>query len=124
MDVEFGGVDDDVGEPADRRHPPAFLANSLGDGAILPERMRAARFAEAAHQSFVARLDEYQRGGVLAAQLAKNSGQLLDLLAFARVDQQSRAFDFAAFVIKFAESGNQRDGKIIDAVKAEVFEGI
>ena len=87
--------------------------------------MRAAGFAEAAQQSGVARFDEDERGGAFAAQLAINSGQLVDLRAFARVHQQGRAFHFAAAAfIELAESGNQRDGKIIDAVEAEILEGV
>ena len=93
--------------------------------ASVPQRMRAARLAEAAHQSFVAGFDENERGGMFGAQLAINSRQLFDLLALARVHQQRGAFDFAAaFFVKFAEGGNQRDGKIIHAIEAKVFEGV
>ena len=87
--------------------------------------MRAARFAEAAQQSIVARFDEHERRGMFAAQLAIDSRELFELLALARVHQQRRALDFAApAFVKFTERGNQRDGKIIDAVEAEIFEGL
>ena len=124
MDVEFGGIYDYVSQFPHRRHSPAFLADSLCYGPILPEWMRAARLAETAHQRLVARFYEDQRRGVVTAQLAKNSGELLDLLAFARVHQQSGSLDFAAFVIKFVKGRNQRYGKIINAVKTKVFKGI
>ena len=87
--------------------------------------MRAARFAEAALERCVARFDENERGGVFAGELAIDSRQLVDLRAFARVHEQSRAFHFApAAFVKLAESGNQRNRKIVDAVEAEIFEGV
>src|ERR1019366_9260919 len=121
VNVEFCRVDDDVGETADRGHAPPLLANSLGDGDFLAERMGAAGFAEAAQQSALARFDEDERGGAFAAQLAVNSRQLVNVSAFAGVHQQGHALHFAASaLIEFAERGNQSDGEIIHEVEAEV----
>ena len=125
VNVEFGGVNDDIRETPDRRHPPPLQADSFGDGIIGTERMRTARFAEPPHQRFVARFDEHERRGMFGGELAVNPGQLFDLLAFARVHEQSRAFHFAhAFDVEFAEFGNQADRQIIDAIKSQVFERI
>ncbi len=89
------------------------------------KRMRAAGFAEAADQRLVARFDEHQGHGMLAAQLAIHLRQILDLLAFAGIHEQRGTLDFASSAfVKLAEGGNQRYGKIIHAVEAEVFEGI
>src|SRR5271155_4441130 len=125
VDVEFRGVDDDIGETANGRHAAAFEANALGDGIIGAERVRTAGFAEAAEQNFVAGFDEDEGGGMFGDEFAVNSGELFDLLAFAGVNEERGAFDFAAaFDVEFAESGDQADGKIIHAVEAEVFEGV
>src|SRR5271170_4462194 len=125
VNVEFRGVDDDIGETANGRHAAAFEANALGDGIIGAERVRTAGFAEAAEQNFVAGFDEDAGGGMFGDELAINSGELFDLLAFAGVNEERGAFDFAAaFDVEFAESGDQADGKIIHAIKAEVFEGV
>ena len=71
------------------------------------ERMRAAGFAEAAEQDFVAGFDKHQSRGMLGHELAINSGKLFDLLAFAGVHQERGAFDFAAaFDVEFAEGGD------------------
>ena len=107
------------------RHAAALFANAFGDGAAMRQGMRAARFAEAADQRIVARFDEDQRDGMLAAQPAVHLRQIFDLLALASVHEQRGALDFsAAALVKFAEGGNQSNGKIVYAVKAEVFEGI
>ena len=121
MNVESCGVDDDIGEPADRSHSPPLRTNSLGDGAPLAERVRTPRLAEASLKSCVARFDEHKSGGTLAAQLAIDARQLVYLRAFTRVHQQGRALHFAAAVfIEFAEGRNQSDGQIVHAVKAEL----
>ena len=62
---------------------------------------------------------------MFGGELAVNARQLFDLLAFARIHQQRRAFHFAhAFDVKFAEFGNQADGQIVYAIKSEVLESI
>jgi len=125
VDVEFCGVDDYVGETPNRRHAAALLVNALGHRDPVSERMRAASLAKAAHQRFIARFDEYKGGLVITRKLAVKNGQLFDLLAFAGVDEKGGSFDLAAaFVVELAENGNQRYRKIIDAIKAQILEGV
>ena len=124
VNVEFGGVNDHVRETPDGRHPPALLANSFGDGSVVPERMRAPRFAEAAHQRFVAGFDENKRRGMFAAQFAIDPGSF-SICSPSRASTSNAARSISpAFDIEFAESGNQSDRQIINAIKAKVFEGI
>ena len=62
---------------------------------------------------------------MIAGKLAVENRQLFDLLAFAGVDQKRGSFDLAAaFVVELAENGNQRDRKIIDAIEAQILEGV
>src|SRR5271163_4046219 len=87
--------------------------------------MRAARLAETPHQGFVTRFQEDQAHGMLAAQLAIDRRELFDLLALARVNQKCGALHFSdPFNVQLAEHRNQRDRKVIDAVKTEIFKSI
>jgi len=83
------------------------------------------RFTEAAQQRFIASLDEHQAGRVLAPQLAVNGRQAFQLLALARVHQQRRALDFpAAIHVELTEGGDQVHRQVIDAIEAQVLEGL
>jgi hypothetical protein len=62
---------------------------------------------------------------MFATELAIHLGEIVDLVAFAGIDEKGGAFNFAAAaLVKFAEGGDQGDRKIIYAIKPEVFEGI
>src|SRR5277367_357086 len=107
VDVEFRGVNDYVRETTNGRHAAAFEANAVGDGIIGTQRVRTARLTEAAEQNFVAGFDEHEGGGMFGDELAINSGELFDLLAFTGVNEEGGAFDFAAaFDVEFAEGGD------------------
>lgn len=125
VDVEFRGVNDDIGKAANRRHAPALFANAVGNREPVAERMRTARLAKAAHERFVTRFDEHERRWVSAGERTIKNRQLFNLLALARIDEQRRAFNFAAaLVVELAENGDQRDREIINAIEAQVLERI
>ena len=108
VDVEFRSVDDDVGEAANGRHFATLFANAFADGKIAADGMRAACFAEAAHENGVAGFDEDEDGVRFFAELAINFREFFELLAFAGVNAQRGTFDFTASLhVKLAESGNE-----------------
>src|SRR5258708_36554114 len=84
--------------------------------------MRATRLAESPQQSLLGSLDKNKRRGILRAQLPQEGRELVELFALARIHQQRRALNFtAALHVQFAECRNQRDRKIIDTIKTEIF---
>ena len=84
--------------------------------------MRPPCLAEAPQQGHLVSLNEHKRRGILGAELPQDRGKLVELISLTRVHQQGRALNFtAALHVQFAECGNQGDGKVIDAVKPEVF---
>ena len=108
VNVELRGVNDDVGEATDRA-PCRWRSNRIpwAIESVLAQRMRTARFAEATKQDFVARFDKYQGRGMFSRELAVDTGELFDLLAFAGVHQQRGALNLAAaFDVEFAEGGD------------------
>src|ERR1700674_4644428 len=121
VDIEFGGVDDHVREPANRVHQRPLTPQPLAHRTIVSQRMWAPRLAESAQQSIFRSLDEYQTGGHFAADLFVKSRQAFELIALSRVDHESRAFHFRIAVkIQLAEGRNQVDGQVIDAIIAQV----
>ena len=62
--------------------------------AVVAQRMRAARLAEAAQQRLIGGLDKNQRRGHLPPDLLVDRRQPLELIAFARVHQQRGALNF------------------------------
>ena len=86
VDVELGGVDDDIGEFADGLHEIAFMTEAFSNGKGLAKRMRAAGLAEAAEQSVVAGVDENESDGVILAEMFKEGREFFELHPFARVD--------------------------------------
>src|SRR4029077_626243 len=102
----------------------ALAAQTRQHRAVVPERMGPPRLAEPAQQSVLTGFDEYERRGVLSAQLPQDGGQLFKLAALARIHQQRRALNFSSGLhVQFTERGNERDGKIVNAVKAKILEG-
>src|SRR5258708_4326793 len=84
--------------------------------------MGAACLAESPQQSFLGSLDKNKRRGILRAELPQDGRKLFELLALAGIHQQSSALNFtAALHVQFTECGDQRDGKIVDAIKTEIF---
>ena len=123
VDVELGRVDDEVGNLADGRHETALLVNALADGELAAERMGAARLRKTADEGFVARLDKDQRSGMLLAEFFVDAREACELAAFASIHEQGGALNFScAFGIELAELGDEVDGQVIHAIKAEVFE--
>ena len=92
---------------------------------MLAKRMGAPRLAETANQCVVAGFDENEGCRMIGRKFTVNPWKLFELRALARIHQQSSAFDFAGtFAVQFAESGNQCDRKIVNAVVTEVFKRI
>src|ERR1700680_1356495 len=84
--------------------------------------MRPPCFAKSPQQGVSLSLDENERRGVLRAQLPEDGRKFFELFPLARIHQQGGALDFtAALHVQFTECGDQLDGKIVDAVKTEVF---
>src|SRR6202040_3872985 len=75
VDVELGGVDDDIGEFADGLHELAFMTEAFANGKGLAKRMRAASLAEAAEQSVVAGVDENEGDRVILAEMFEEGGE-------------------------------------------------
>src|SRR5579859_5574862 len=62
VDVEFGRVDDQICEPANRAEVPTFGLESGFYGRIRAQGMRAASFAEAAQKHGIGGLEEHDLG--------------------------------------------------------------
>src|SRR5579863_1652367 len=123
VNVELGGINYNVRKLLDRRHHLALPPQSLTHRAIMTERVRAASFAESPQQGFLAGLDEHQLGGVsLAVKLANSFRKLQELTSLARVHQKGGARNFTGSgEMHLTENGNQFNGKVVNAVEAQVF---
>src|SRR5262249_19836458 len=95
VDVEFGGVDYNVGKFADRLHHLAFVAETFADAEMFADRMRTARFAVATQKSVFTGFDEDERDGMLKAEMFEERGEFLELRAFAGVDEKRGAGEVA-----------------------------
>jgi len=91
----------------------------------MPKRVRPARLAEAAQQGFLGGFDEYKCRGHVTVNLLVERREALELLALARVHHKRGAIDIGGAVnVQLAKHGNQLHGKIVDAVVAEILEGL
>ena len=81
-------------------------------------------FGIAAEQSGFAGLEKDDGGGERLPDLLKDSGEALQRLAFADVDDQRGAIDLGGLADEIGEARQQFERQIVDGVVAEVFKGL
>ena len=124
MDIELGGIDDEVGEAANGSEVTALCFERGLDGRVGTQGMRTAGLAETAQKNGVGGLEEDDLGRDHASNRFEDAREFLQLRAFANVDDERGAADFAGLHSQFREFRDQLDRKVIDAVVAEIFEGL
>ncbi len=123
VNVEFRGVDHDVGKLADGLQQLAFVIEALAHAEMFSDGMRPAGLAVAPEQSILSGFDKDEGNGMHAAKMLQERGQLLKLVAFTSIDKQ-RSTGKTAFAgsVEFGKNWNQFDGKIVDAIETHVLE--
>ena len=86
--------------------------------------MRAARLAEAPQQHRIGGFEEGDLGRNHAPHCLQNARQLLELRAFAHIHHQRGAADLGRLQRHLGEARNQFDGKVVDAVVAQILKGL
>ena len=86
--------------------------------------MRPTGLAETPHQHRVGGLEENDLGRNHPPDRFQDRRQLFQLGAFADIHDQRGAANFARLHRQFGKLRDQFDGKIVDAVVAEIFEGL
>src|SRR5215469_3159108 len=122
--VELRGIDDHIGEFADRLHQRALVAQAFAHRIVLSEGMRTARFAIAAQQRVFVSFNEDQRNRVILLEMFQQRGQFFELQSLTRVYQQGRSREITfASTVKLRKNGNQVHREVVHAVETHVFEG-
>jgi len=122
VDIELGGVDDEVGETADCAEVTALGLERGFYGRVGTQRMRPAGFAETAQKNGVGGFQENDLGRDQAPDRLQKVGQLVEAGTFADIDDQGSAADLAGLHGEFGKFGNQLHRQVIDAVVAEILE--
>ncbi len=92
---------------------------------MFADGMGPPRLAVTAQQSVFASFDKDESDGMHTAEMLQERGQFLELIAFASVDEKRGTRKAAvAGGVEFSENRNQLDGKIVDAIKTHVLEGV
>jgi hypothetical protein len=123
---ERARVDDPIGPLAQPGQRLAFAADSRRRPARLAERVGPARLAEAAYQHLVGGLEEDDLDVVAGApDLVEDPRIVGQEAALAEIDAERHAIDGLARVLaKLEEALDEDDGKVVDAVKAEILEDV
>src|SRR5579883_3487100 len=85
MHVELRGIDIEIGKSANRGELGALVAQTCEHGGFVAERMRTARFTEAAAEHFVFGIKKKKGAAQACLEVVKNLRELLERLAFTDV---------------------------------------
>src|SRR5579862_3350608 len=124
MNVHSGGVDDHVREFAHRLQQHAFKPDPFPDGQITAHGMRPSRLPKPPDQSMVRGLEKNERDfRVRAVQALVHGRELAEGFAFADVRHHGGALNrTVGLLAELGKLGDETDGKVIDAVVAQILE--
>ncbi len=88
------------------------------------QRMRAAGLAKTPQQHGIGGFQKGNLGRNHAPHRLENARQLFELRAFANIHHQRRAADLGRLQRHLGEARDQFDGKVIDAVVAQIFKSL
>src|ERR1700733_1951654 len=91
---------------------------------VVAERMRPARLAETSYQHGIGSFQIHDSGWNQPPHRFQNAGKAFEFRSFADIDHQRRAAVFARLHGQLSKIRDQFDGKIVDAIVAQVLEGL
>lgn len=124
VDVEAGGVDDQVGVATQLAQEFALGVDAVDDAPVALEGVRAAHRLEAAHQGVVGGLQEDDApGDVLGRQVGEGVTEVVEEASAADVDDDRDPGDVALGAgAEFHHGGDQRGRQVVDDEPAEVLQ--
>src|SRR5713101_7696926 len=124
MDIESGSIDDQVRNGADGTKVAALSDQRSLDRRIGAQRMRPARFAEAAQQDGLIGFEENYLCRQQAFDRLDDCREGLQLRAFTNVYHESGAVDLGGLPDQFGEARNQLHRQVVHAVETQILESL
>src|SRR5436309_3172970 len=121
---ERAGVQDAVGDLAQRLQLLALAPDGVGESAAPGGGMRPTRLAEAVDQHIVARIEvEHLERDAAPTQLLEDARELVEEVPVARVEAERHApYLLARALPQLDEAGDERHRQVVDAVEPQVLE--
>ena len=122
--VELRSVDDEIGDCPNGAQVAAFRFERGLHRRVCAQGMRPARLAEAAHENGVGSFEEDDLGRDHARNRLQYLGKFVELGAFTHVHHQRGAANLARLDRQVGELRDELHRQVIDAVVAQVLEGL
>ena len=125
MDVEFGGVDDDIGFGLHRLQNATLFLDRLGLRTVFScKRMASARAFVAAHEFVSCRFKEHDAKSVALPTQRVERWQCFGVIGTGADNKHDIGDGGIGSIGKVGNAANKRWRKIVDDVPAEIFENV